>query len=85
MGAWDLTGRAALVSGASRGIGRHIAIALAQAGADIALVARDTDKLEQVSAPELLHPYHFTLPAMRRMMSGGTRVAAEPPWFRPRG
>jgi len=50
MGAWDLTGRAALVSGASRGIGRHIAIALAQAGADIALVARDTDKLEQVRA-----------------------------------
>lgn len=48
MQAWDLTGRVAIVSGASRGIGREIAITLAQAGADIALVARDEAKLADV-------------------------------------
>jgi len=48
MDAWDLNGRTALVSGASRGIGREIALTLARAGADIALVARDTAKLDEV-------------------------------------
>ena len=38
---FDLTGRKAVVTGASRGIGREIALALAQAGADVAITARD--------------------------------------------
>ena len=39
-----------MVTGASRGIGRACAIALAQAGAKVVLAARDTAKLEEASA-----------------------------------
>ena len=39
--AFDLHGQAALVTGAARGLGRAIAVALAQAGADVALGLRD--------------------------------------------
>ena len=43
-----LSGRSAVVTGASRGLGRAIAIALADAGAAVALVARDREKLQAV-------------------------------------
>ncbi|MGO4839730.1 SDR family NAD(P)-dependent oxidoreductase, partial [Rhizobiaceae sp. 2RAB30] len=38
---FDLTGRKALVTGGNRGIGQAIAEALARAGADVAITARD--------------------------------------------
>ena len=46
----DLAGKTAIVTGASRGIGRAIALAYAEAGADVALVARDVEKLEEVAS-----------------------------------
>ncbi len=45
-----LDGRCALVTGASRGIGRAIAEAFAEAGADVALAARTVPDLETVAA-----------------------------------
>jgi len=45
-----LQGRVALVTGASQGIGRACALALAEAGATVALCARNVAKLEEVAA-----------------------------------
>jgi 2-deoxy-D-gluconate 3-dehydrogenase len=45
-----LNGLGAFVTGASRGIGRAIAIALAEAGADVALAARDVAMLDGTAA-----------------------------------
>lgn len=45
---FDLTGKIALVTGASSGIGKGIAMALARQGAHVVLAARRTEKLEEV-------------------------------------
>ena len=43
----DLSGQTALVTGASRGLGRAIALALARCGAAVVCVARSEDKLKE--------------------------------------
>jgi NAD(P)-dependent dehydrogenase (short-subunit alcohol dehydrogenase family) len=44
----DLTGRTAVITGGSRGLGEAMARAIAESGAAVALVARNTRRLEQV-------------------------------------
>ncbi len=46
---FSLHGRSALVTGASRGIGAGIALALAEAGADVALLARSAGALDEIA------------------------------------
>src|SRR5919202_5187677 len=64
-----LEGKAALVTGASSGLGRATAIALARAGADVALVARSAEELD--GAKEEVSK------AGRRAMSFPTDLAKE--------
>ena len=45
-----LSGKRAVVTGAGRGIGRSIALALAEAGADVAVTARSANELEALVA-----------------------------------
>lgn len=45
---FSLAGQTALVTGASSGLGRHFSVVLARAGARVAVVARRTDRLQEL-------------------------------------
>ena len=47
---FDLTGQVAFVTGAGRGLGRHIALALAKYGANLVICSRTLSELEEVAA-----------------------------------
>ncbi|MGI9019044.1 MAG: SDR family NAD(P)-dependent oxidoreductase [Euzebya sp.] len=47
---FSLSGRVAIITGASSGLGVHAATGLADAGADVVLVARRAERLEQTKA-----------------------------------
>ena len=60
---FDLTGKVALVTGASSGLGEHFARVLVEAGAAVAVAARRTDRLAALVA---------------ELESGGGRAMAVP-------
>ena len=45
--AFDLTGRVAIVTGGGRGLGRHMARAMASRGAAVAIASRTVEQLER--------------------------------------
>jgi len=47
---FDLTGRLAIVTGGSRGLGKEMATALAEAGADLLIGSRTADQIERAAA-----------------------------------
>ena len=47
---FDLTDKVALITGGSRGLGRQMALAFAQAGADVVIASRKLDACEAVAA-----------------------------------
>ncbi|GGS60290.1 oxidoreductase [Planobispora rosea] len=55
MQAFDLSGKRAFVTGASRGIGRAVAVAFARAGADVALVSRSAESLAETAGEVEVH------------------------------
>ena len=62
---FDLTGRVALVTGASRGLGAAMSRALAEAGADLILWSRDIRRLNRQAA---------SLPVLRRIVTQAVDV-----------
>ena len=47
---FDLTGKVAIVTGASRGLGIELATSLAEYGADLALMAGNEEKMKKAAA-----------------------------------
>lgn len=59
----NLQGKRALVCGASQGIGQAVAYALAEAGANVTLLARNKQRLEDITQrlPTLAEPHQFLI------------------------
>ena len=74
---FSLTGKRALVTGASKGIGLEICRVLADAGADVAAVARDPDGLAQARAGVEAHGRRCLVIAADMATVEGPREAAE--------
>jgi gluconate 5-dehydrogenase len=72
---FDITGRAALVTGSSRGIGRALAQGLAEAGAEVILNARDDGALG-VAADEIKQATGATVHAVAFDVTDPAAVAA---------
>jgi len=69
---FDLTGKVALITGASRGLGRAFAEAMAQFGADVACVGRDEAKLAETV--KIISKYNHRAVAIKADVTKETEV-----------
>ena len=69
-----LDGRSVLVTGASRGIGRAVAVGLAQAGADVHVLARGAEALAELAVAN--HPLQVAVGGGHQTHVDGNRAAA---------
>ena len=82
---FDLTGKTALVTGCRRGIGKAIALGLAQAGADIIGVSASledsgSDVEREVTALErAFHPYHCDFADRQALHAAAAQAKADHP------
>ncbi len=53
---FDLTGRVAIVTGGSRGLGREMVLAFAQAGADVVIASADRSLTKEIASVEKNQP-----------------------------
>jgi gluconate 5-dehydrogenase len=79
---FDLTGRTALVTGSSTGLGRAIARGLAEAGAAVALNGRDAGRLDATveafrTAGLTAHGYRFDVTSEREVNDAVARIESE--------
>ena len=79
---FDLTGRIALITGSSKGIGLALACALASAGARVVLNARDADRLEATRAALAgqgidVQAFAFDVTDADAVQAGVARIEAE--------
>ena len=59
---FDLSGKVALVTGGSRGLGREMVLAFAQAGADVVIASRKLDSCEALALEVERHTGRQALP-----------------------
>ena len=75
---FDLGGKLSLITGAGRGIGRAVALTLARAGSDVALVARSKDELQSVAQEiQILGRRAMVFPADLTQIQQISSLAAE--------
>lgn len=79
---FDLSGKRALVTGATRGLGEVAAKALAKAGADVAVCGRSPEDLKRVSADieamgRKSHGYQLDVLSKEKVVAGVDRVLAD--------